>query len=209
MVCAKQGVRDRGAGRVGDDLPSGRSEGHPVGLEVGRRAGALVHDEIPAVDQHVSLPANLANHDVEAIHVVATDLVLAIVVDRREGGQHEVGLARLAGGIRDPVEITAEIRDPAGRSSVAIRFRPVPEIRPTDRDVDHMGAEAMKQVHDSSGDLAESDEGFIAPDHGRAEGGVDPLESFDDRGTEIAPGLVGDQQHQSSIVTIDHVPSVG
>ncbi|MBC02789.1 MAG: hypothetical protein CMJ34_05735 [Phycisphaerae bacterium] len=169
----------------------------------------FVHREVQAIDQHVTLTADLPHDDVEPIDVVVADLVLTFVLHRWKGGEDQIGLTRLASGIRDRVEIASEIRDPPGGPAVAIRFHPVTKVRGSHRDMDHMRAEPVQQIDDFSRDLFESDERIVASDHGRTERCIHAFQMFHDGSAKIPAGLVGDQQYQPSIITIVHALSVG
>jgi len=209
MIRPNKGIHDGGAGGLGHALPALRSEGDAVYFEVGGGFRVFVDGEIPAIDHHVPLAAHFSNDDVEPIHIVVADAVLAFVVHGGKSAEHEVGLAGLASGIRDGVEVAPQLRDASCGSTVTIGFQLVAKIRCSDRDMDHVGAKAVEQVDDFSGDLSESDERFVTPDHGRPKRGVHAFQAFDDGSAKIPASLVGDQQYQPSIVTIDHVLSVG
>ena len=207
MVGADEGVGDRGRDGARDRLPPGIVRVRPSASRWD--VGVFVDREVPTVDQHVALPADLPHRDVESVDVIGPHAILRFVEHRGERGQHEVGLAGLTGRIRDSVQIATQIGDAPGRPDGAIGFHHVAEIGPSDRDVNDVRAKAMEQVDDSSRDRFQPDERLVAPDHRHGEGDVGLLESIDDRRAEIPAGFVGHQQHESLVVPVTHVPSVG
>jgi hypothetical protein len=209
MVGTEKGVDDRGARGIRDRHPPRDGQADPVGFEVGRSGRRLVDGEVPAIDQDVALSAHLPDHDVESVDVVASQEVLPSVVDGGEGGQHQIRLSGLAGRVRDGMKIPSELGDSSRGSPVPVRVGLFLEVASAHCDMDHVRTKAMQEIDDSCGDLGQSGEGIIAADHRGPERGVHPFQSFDDGGTEIPTRLVGDQQHESLIIIIDHVPSVG
>ena len=209
VIRPKERVHDRGAGRFGHAITAWPREGDAVGSEVGKGFGVFVDGKVPAIDHDVPLSADFAYDDIEPIHVVVADSILAFVVHRRQGGQHEIGLAGLTSRVRDGVEITPQLRDASCGSAVTVRLQLITKIRCSDRDMDHVGAKAMQKIDDFSRNLSESDEWIVAPDHGRPKWGVHAFQAFNDGSAKISAGLVGDQEYQPSVVTIDHVLSVG
>ena len=169
----------------------------------------FIDREIPAVDQHVALSTDLSHRDVESMDVVGPHPILGLVEHRGKRGQHQIGLSGLASGIRDGVQVATEFGEASSGSPVTVGFRLVAKIGRPDRDMDHVGPEPVEEVDDFSRDLAESDEGFIAPDHRRPKGGIHAFQTFHDGSAKIPASLVGDQQYQPSIVTIGHALSVG
>ena len=139
MIRTNKCVRDRGGHRNGHLVSTGHREGVSIGLQIGGRSSGLVDGEIPSIDEYVSLPTDLSNQNIELVDIVASKLILPFVVDWREGRQHQVGLSRLAGGVGDAVQITAEIGDGSGGSQGTVGFRLVSKIESADGDMHYMG----------------------------------------------------------------------
>ncbi len=208
MIGPQQGVDDRDRRGGAGPLAAGIGEGDAVRGEVGG-IGNRIDREIPSIDMKISLTSDFADHDIESIDIVASNLVLTLVHHRGQRRDDEVGLPALLDRIGHAVEVGAKIGYSSHRIGDSIRLDRSAEVSATDRDMDAVWAERPQEVAHAVSDIAETLQWLVGSDHRHREGDVGHGQALHQTRPKAAGTGVREQQDQTLSKGVgDHVLSV-